>query len=149
MLCWFKPNVCNKTLSYFWMRVCWRLQHDDIVLCAISSVWGRSASSCVLPFLTDEWLNPSQSISSFFFFGFVPVPALSPSCQDTHTRLGSVRKSSVLFYFSVITSQSAPKCVGKFFRFFFWWPKRHHEDKCKERLINWQVTTEQYHTTLN
>lgn len=122
MLCWFKPNVCNKTLSYFWMRVCWRLQHDDIVLCAISSVWGRSASSCVLPFLTDEWLNPSQSISSFFFFFFcICASASSLSFLPGHphqARLCEKTFSSVLLFCDHIPERSQ-MCGYVFPGFFF------------------------------
>lgn len=93
--CWFKPNVCNKSISYFWMCACWRLQHDDIVLCVIASVWGHSASSCLLP-LSRRVANPAKS--SFHLFSFCGGANSLPLPGQTHQ--ATVRENLHRFHFT-------------------------------------------------
>lgn len=93
ILCWFQPNVCNETLSYFWRRVCWRLRHDDIVLlCNLLASWfqGGGRSRCF--FLCAAFKQTSGQDSTKFITAFslsIYFVALAPAlsrCQDSHTR---------------------------------------------------------------
>lgn len=99
--CWLQPNVCNKSISYFWMHARCLLWHYGIVLCVISSVGGYSAASCLSKSLF--------CILSFFFLFFIANTLLLPGHTGQAALTG--KSSQISFYFSWITSQNAPVSV--------------------------------------